>query len=123
MAWGEELTDEQWSLIEPMLPDLPRRNYGKGRPWRENREVMNGILWILHSGAGWKDMPGRFPPDQTCHRRFKSWTRDGTFRRILEALAEDLRVRGEIDLNECNTSGTFVVAKKGGSELVKLSGA
>jgi hypothetical protein len=85
--------------------------------------VLNGILRILRSGARWKDMPGRFPPYQTCHRRFQSWARDGTLRRILEVLAEDLRVRGEIDLSECNTSGTFIVAKKGGSQLVKLSGA
>jgi len=68
MARGEELTDEQWAVIEPHLPELPRREDGRGRPWRENREVMNGILWILRSGARWQDLPGRFPPYQTCHR-------------------------------------------------------
>ncbi len=47
----EELTDEQWAVIEPHLPELPSREDGRGRPWRENREVMNGILWILRSGA------------------------------------------------------------------------
>jgi len=123
MARGEELIDEQWFLIEPMLTELPRRNDGKGRPWRENREVLNGILWILRSGARWEDVLARFPPYQTCHRRFQTWARDGTLRRILEALAEDLRTRGEIDLSKCLIDGTFIVAKKGGSELVKLSGA
>jgi transposase len=83
---------------------------------------MNGILWILRSGARRKDMPGRFPPYQTCHRRFQTRARDGTLRRILEALAEDLRVRGEIDLSECFIDGTFIV-KKEGSELVKRSEA
>lgn len=91
MARGEELTDEQWAVIEPHLPELPIREDGRGRPWRENREVINGILWILRSGARWKDLPGRFPPYQTCHRRFQQWVKDGTLRRVLEALAEDLR--------------------------------
>lgn len=123
MARGEELTDEQWAVIEPHLPELPRREDGRGRPWRENREVMNGILWILRSGARWQDLPGRFPPYQTCHRRFQQWVRGGTLRRVLEALAEDLRTRGDLDLSECFIDGTFVVAKKGGGELVRLSGA
>jgi transposase len=123
MARGEELTDEQWSIIEPLLPELPKRDDGKGRPWRENREIMNGILWILRSGARWKDLPDKFPPYQTCHRRFQSWVKDGSLRRVLEALARDLETRGEIDLTECFIDGTFVVAKKGATELVRLSGA
>jgi transposase len=123
MARGEELTDEQWEIIEPLLPELPKRDDGKGRPWRENREIMNGILWILRSGARWKDLPDKFPPYQTCHRRFQSWVKDGSLRRVLEALARDLETRGEIDLTECFIDGTFVVAKKGATELVKLSGA
>ena len=123
MARGEELTDEQWAVIEPHLPELPRREDGRGRPWRENREVINGILWILRSGARWHDLPGRFPPYQTCHRRFQQWVKDGTLRRVLEALAEDLRTRGDLDLTECFIDGTFVVAKKGGGASVRLSGA
>lgn len=120
---GEELTDEQWQIIEPLLPRLPRRRDGRGRPWRSNREVLNGILWILRSGARWKDLPERFPPYQTCHRRFQSWVRSGVLSRVLEALAEDLRQRGEIDLSECFIDGTFVVAKKGGAPWVPPSGA
>ena len=122
MARGEELTDEQWAVIEPHLPELPTREDGRGRPWRENREVMDGILWILRSGARWKDLPERFPPYQTCHRRFQAWVRDGSLRRVLEAIAEDLRTRGDLDLSECFIDGTFIVAKKGGTELVRLSG-
>ncbi|HVF28645.1 MAG TPA: IS5 family transposase [Pyrinomonadaceae bacterium] len=119
MARGEELTDEQWAVIEPHLPELPRREDGRGRPWRSNREVMNGILWILRSGARWKDLPDRFPPYQTCHRRFQAWVRDGTLRRVLEGLAEDLRTRGELDLSECFIDATFIVAKKGGRGVGK----
>ena len=123
MARGEELTDEQWALIEPLLPELPKRNDGKGRPWRENREIMTGILWILRSGARWKDLPDKFPPYQTCHRRFQAWVQDGSLRKVLEALAQDLETRGEIDLSECFIDGTFVIAKKGATELVRLSEA
>ena len=71
MARREELTEEQWARIAPLIPALPRRSDGRGRPWRGNREVLNGILWILRSGARWQDLPERFPSYQTCHRRFQ----------------------------------------------------
>src|SRR5256714_673000 len=119
---GEELTDEQWAIIGPLIPEPPRREDGRGRPWKDTREVMNGVLWILRSGARWQDLPERFPPYQTCHRRFQQWSRDGTLRNVLEALAEDLRIRGEIDLSECFIDGTFIVAKKGAQKWERLSG-
>lgn len=123
MARGEELTDEQWLILEPLLPELPRRSDGRGRPWRPQREVLNGVLWILRSGARWQDLPERFPPYQTCHRRYQGWVRSRALRDILEVLAEDLRERGQIDLSECYIDGTFIVAKKGGQPWVPPSGA
>jgi len=119
---GEELTDEQWAVIEPLIPEPPRREDKRGRPWRDTREVMNGVLWILRNGARWQDLPERFPPYQTCHRRFQQWSRDGTLRGVLEALAEDLRTRGELDLSECFIDGTFIAAKKGGGGWERPSG-
>jgi transposase len=110
---GEELTDEQWAIIVPLIPEPVRRSDGRGRPWRENREVLNGVLWILRSGARWQDLPERFPPYQTCHRRYQQWVRAGVLRAVLEALAQDLKERGELDLSECFIDGTFIVAKKG----------
>ena len=83
-----DLTDEQWAIVEPLIGEMPRRADGRGRPWRSSREVLNGILWILRTGAQWADLPERYPPYQTCHRRFQRWVRDGTFERILEALGE-----------------------------------
>jgi transposase len=123
MARREELTNEQWALIKPLLPEPPRRTDGRGRPWRDARGVLNGILWILRSGARWQDLPDRFPPYRTCHRRFQQWVRDGTLRSVLETLAADLRERGELDLSECFIDGTFVVAKKGASAWERPSGA
>jgi len=120
---GEELTDEQWELIGPLFPELPRRADGRGRPWRDNREVLNGVLWILRSGARWQDLPERFPPYQTCHRRYQQWVRAGVLRDVLETLAQDLKERGELDLSECFIDGTFIVAKKGGAVWERPSGA
>ena len=108
-----DLTDEQWSILKPLIPEPRRRPDGKCRPWRDCREVMNGILWILRTGAPWHDMPDRYPPYQTCHRRFQQWVRSGVFEQILQALATDLHERGGIDLSECYIDGTFIVAKKG----------
>jgi transposase len=122
MARREELTDEQWSLIEPFF-DKPETVQTRGRPRREDREVMNGVLWILRSGARWIDLPGRFPPYRTCHRRFQEWNKDGTLKRVLETLAEDLHARGGLDLSECFIDGTFIVAKKAASEWERPSGA
>lgn len=99
------------------------RDDKRGRPWRENCEVLDGVLWILRTGARWQDLPDRFPPYQTCHRRFQMWVEDGTLKNILETLAEDLRSRGELDLSECFIDGTFVAAKKGAQELERPSGA
>jgi transposase len=120
---GEELTDEQWELIGPLIPEPVRRPDGRGRPWRENREVLNGVLWILRSGARWQDLPERFPPYQTCHRRYQQWVRAGVLRDVLETLAQDLQERGELDLSECFIDGTFIVAKKGAETLARPSGA
>jgi transposase len=118
-----DLTDDQWAILQPLIPAPRRRPDGRGRPWRDAREVLNGILWILRTGAQWKDLPERYPPYQTCHRRFQQWVRSDVFERILQALATDLRERGGLDLSECFIDGTFVVAKKGGTVLERPSGA
>jgi transposase len=118
-----DLTEEQWAVVGPLIGEVPRREDGRGRPWRDSRQVLDGVLWILRTGAPWHDLPDRYPPYQTCHRRFHSWVRDGTIRGVLEALARDLKERGGLDVSECFIDGTFVVAKKGGLVLERPSGA
>ena len=120
MARREELTDEQWALIAPLLASEPAAT---GRPRVDDRAVLNGILWVLRAGARWKDLPERFPSYQTCHRRFQAWVESRVLRGVLEALAEDLRRRGGIDLREGFVDATFLSAKKGGSLLARPSGA
>jgi len=109
----KELSDKQWEKIKDLVPEGVRRADGKGRPWRDKREVLEGVLWILRTGAPWKDLPERYPPYQTCHRRFQGWVKNGVFMTIVEALATDLYERGGVDLSECYIDGTFCMAKKG----------
>lgn len=124
MARKENLTDEQWAVISPHVPKVVEREDGRGRPRLHNdRSVMNGILWILRTGAGWADIPGCFPSGSTCYRRFSHWVKEGTMKKILEALAKDLEQRGGVDLSECFIDGTFVVAKKGEPRWERPSGA
>ena len=118
-----DLTIEQWVLLEPMIHEPPRRKDGRGRPRVAPRPIMDGILWILRTGAPWADLPDRYPPYQTCHRRFQQWVRDGTLERILHTLAEDLHERGGIDLEESFIDGTFAPAKKGGGTWERPVGA
>ncbi|MGO9837806.1 MAG: transposase [Polyangiaceae bacterium] len=120
---GMDLTAEQWTILEPLIPPLPVRDDGKGRPWKPTRDVLNGILWVMRTGAPWKDMPARYPPYATCHRRLTAWVRDGTLRKVVEALARDLRERGGLDPEEAFVDGTFAGAKKGGSTSAKRSAA
>lgn len=120
---AQDLTDTQWTFIAPLLPELPKRADGRGRPWRDSRAVLNGILWILRTGAQWAELPSRYPPYQTCHRRFQQWQRAGVMDRLLEALAKDLEQRGKINLDECFVDGSFSAAKKGGPESARPSGA
>jgi len=106
------LTDEQWLIIEPLIPKTIKSAKG-GRPRKPDKEVLQGILWILQTGARWKDLPQDYPPYQTCHRRFQEWSRSGTINRVLVAIAQDMEERGKLDLSECFIDGTFASAKKG----------
>jgi transposase len=65
-----DLTDEQWAIVEPLFPKPVKRADGKGRPRIDSRTILNGILWVMRTGAPWHDMPDRYPPYQTCtHQR------------------------------------------------------
>lgn len=118
-----DLTDEQWQVVKPFLPVPPKRADGKGRPRLDNRGILNGILWIMRTGAAWQDLPKRYGSPATCHRRFQEWCRHGVFEQILEALATELEERGAIDLSECFIDGTFVAAKKGAKASARPSAA
>jgi transposase len=77
-----ELTDEEWTAIKPMLPNKPR-----GVPRVNDRRVLNGIFWVLRSGAPWRDLPDNFGPYTTCYNRFVRSRRAGVWAKIMSALA------------------------------------
>jgi len=88
-----ELTDAQWSILEPLLPKGKSGAGKRGRPRRDDRQILEGILWVLRTGARWKDLPKELPPYQTCHDRFTEWVDGGTLDAILRALLADLQQR------------------------------
>jgi len=107
-----EVSNAQWRLIEPILRPK-RRSDGRGRPWQDTRAVLYGILWVLGTGAQWRELPKKYPPYQTCHRRFQQWVRESKLERILRALAEELQARGKLQLEEAFIDASFTGAKKG----------
>ena len=78
-----DVTDEQWELLRELIVEPPRRPDKKGRPRVKPRPILNGILWILRTGAPWKDLPDRYPSYQACHRRFQEWSLNGTLKNTL----------------------------------------
>lgn len=89
-----ELTDEQWELVSRFIPRSSART---GRPAKDPRLMLNGILWILGTGAPWRDLPERFGSCKTVHRYFSQWRRAGVFASLIEALQVKLDDRGLID--------------------------
>ena len=77
-----ELTDRAWDAIRPMLPNKPR-----GVPRVDDRRVLNGIFWVLRSGAPWRDLPKSYGPHTTCYNRFVRWRQAGVWDQIMDALA------------------------------------
>jgi transposase len=77
-----ELSDYEWAAVRPFLPNKPR-----GVPRVNDRRVLNGIFWVLRSGAPWRDLPETFGPYTTCYNRFVRWGRAGVWDQIMDALA------------------------------------
>lgn len=117
-----ELTDEQWRLIADLFPHDPR-NGERGRPVIEPRACVEGIIWVLRSGARWKDLPDRFPSYPTCWRRFRHWTANGVWAKAWSRLLRKLDRQSRIDLSETIADGTFSSAKKGVNWSAKPNGA
>ncbi|MEL6850487.1 MAG: transposase [Bacteroidota bacterium] len=98
-----KLTNGQWEAIQDFF--LAPEPGKVGRPRQDIRSVINGILWICRTGAKWRSLPSIYPPYQTCHRYFQQWNSEGLWDQILYALAQDLKARGKIDIEECFIDG------------------
>ena len=106
------LTDEQWERIKPFIPQ-PVKTVKGGRPRADDRACLEGILWVLRSGARWRDLPERFPSPSTCWRRMVDWETEDVLVRIWQAFLDTLNEQGLLDWEEVFVDGTFSPAKKG----------
>src|SRR2546427_11930322 len=116
------LTDAQWQKIEPLLPRRRRHRRG-GRPPAANRRVLEGILWILRSGARWQDLPEEYPHPSTCWRRLRDWEEQDIWLKVWRAFLGELNERQQLKWSESFLDGSFAPAKKGAAESEKPSGA
>jgi transposase len=104
-----DLTDFEWREIEPLLPNKPR-----GVPRVDDRRVLNGIFWVLRSGAPWRDLPERYGPRTTCYNRFVRWRKAGVWDRLMDAVtaAHDGAIQ-MIDSTSVRAHQQAATAKKG----------
>jgi transposase len=112
-----ELPPRAWERIESFFPH-PTHHDGRGRPLEDHQRIVNGILWRLHTGAPWRDIPERYGSWQTIYGRFRRWRRDGTWAKILTSLLEDLEHQGRLGRDLWLVDGTIVRATRaaGGAE-------
>lgn len=118
MSREYRLTEKQWENIGPLFPKLK----SNGRPWARTRPVVEGIMWVLITGARWEDLPDKYPSPATCWRRLKKWEADGTWQRVWDKLLEKLDANKKLKWSECFIDGTFSPAKKGVKKSAKRSG-
>lgn len=103
------LTDDQWELVEDLVKARPQAT---GRPPKDRRTILNGIFWILRTGAAWRDLPERFGKWQTVYDHFSKWSKDGTFDGILRRLQQATVDAEELDNGLWCVDGTIVRAAR-----------
>ncbi|MCP3964837.1 MAG: transposase [Lentisphaerae bacterium] len=122
------MTEEQFELLYSLVKQHEPKHRKFGRPRQNDKNILKGILWLLKSGAWWRDMPKeKFPPYQTCHRRFQEWVNAGVFQSVLARIAKKIQ---NFDLSECvfckcqKRSGCIEKTKRGkGSRIMVIGDA
>ena len=107
-----ELTDAEWKIIAPLLPNKPR-----GVPRVDDRRVLNGIFWRLRSGAPWADIPERYGPYTTCYNRFVRWRAAGVWDQILKAVSQ--AYNGKIQMIDSSVVRVHQHAANGEKKVVE----
>lgn len=103
MARRYEIDDAQWEKIKPFLGNTPKKT---GRPQADNRKLLNGVLWIMHTGAPWRDFPEYYGPWQTVYKRFSQWEKDEKLKQLFES------VRKNPDMQDLCIDGTYIKAHR-----------
>jgi transposase len=109
------VSDELWALVEPLLPRRQRRFRYPGRKRLGDREALQGILFVLHTGIAWRHLPLElgFGSGATCYRRMDEWQEAGVWERLRGVLLDRLRAAGEIEWSRVIADSSHVQAKKG----------
>ena len=108
MVRRHELEDAEWELIRDLIP----QGSGMGRPRRDDREMLDAMMWILRTGAPWRDLPERYGPWESAYSRFRKWRDEGVIDRIVERLQLHLTEQGHIDVDLWCIDGSSVRASK-----------
>lgn len=112
MGDTKRLSDEQWQVIEPLLP-LPKR---MGRPRADDRQTLNAILYGLRTGCRWSDLPRELGSPTTAWCRLKVWEEAGVWENIWRAVLSSLEAEDRIEWAQAFLDGSFLPAKKGDQE-------
>jgi transposase len=102
-----DLTDKQWALLGPILPPHKPKT---GRPNKDHRRIVNGLLWITRTGAPWRELPERFGPWRTVASRFYRWRKAGDWERVLRVLRWRADAAGKLDWTTHYVDSTTVRA-------------
>jgi transposase len=116
------LSEPQWRKIAPLLPKLRGGPKG-GRPWADDRAALEGILWVLKTGARWRDLPSSYPSPATCWRRLALYEQLGVWDGIWRKLLRRLDRRSRLKVTECFVDATFASAKGGAIRSARPAGA
>jgi transposase len=106
-----ELSDQQWARIAPLLPHRTHHRQA-GHPFSDPRPLLNGILWVLHTGAPWRDVPERYGPWETVFKLFNRWRAAGIWVRLVTSLLDELDDRGQIDHDLWCIDGSVIRASR-----------
>ncbi len=112
MSRDREVTDEQWARIAPLLPSSTGK---RSRPFRDHRQVLEGIVFRYRTGCAWRDLPERFGPWPTVWKRHARFSRDGTWDRVLTAVLSEADAHSQIDWRTAVDSTTSRVHQHGAS--------
>jgi transposase len=112
-----EVPDELWEVVRPLIPQAPRRYRYPGRKRLDDRQALNGILYVLHTGIAWHDLPQEFGYGSgvTCWRRLREWQQAGVWERLHQVLLQRLHQAGEIDWSRAIADSSHIRALLGGS--------
>lgn len=123
MSW-ERLTDAQWAEVKKVIPPRKRpwkKKSRRGRKPVDDRKCLEGILWILWTGAPWSALPKIYGAKSTVHRRLKAWAESGVLEELWRSFLTTLESKDKLSWGECFVDGTFSSAKKGVNSSVKPS--